>query len=130
MKFTLIVHSAPHSGQGSHTALAFARALFTGGHGLQRVFFYLDGAQNALATRVPPQEENDILVGWQVLARDHGCELAVCIAAALRRGVLNQEEADRYERPSGNIADPFVVVGLGQLIDAVIESDQCITFVN
>ena len=130
MNFTLIVHSAPHSGQGSHTALAFSRSLLGVGHGLARVFFYLDGAENALSTRVSPQEEVDVLVGWQTLAREHGCELAVCIAAALRRGVLNHEEADRYERTSGNTADHFVIVGLGQLIDAVVESDQCITFVN
>lgn len=130
MNFTLIVHSAPHSGQGSHTALSFARALLAQGHGIQRVFFYLDGAENALSTRVSPQGEADILVGWQTLARENSCELAVCIAAALRRGVLNREEADRYERSAANTADHFVIVGLGQLIDAVVESDQCITFVN
>ena len=130
MNFTLIVHSAPYSGQGSHTALAFARSLLTSGHGLHRVFFYLDGAQNALSTRVSPQGESDTLVGWQALAREYNCELAVCIAAALRRGVLNQEEADRYERGGATTAEPFVIVGLGQLIDAVVDSDQCVTFVN
>ena len=130
MNFTLIVHSAPQSGQGSHTALAFARSLLDNGHGLQRVFFYLDGAENALSTRVSPQGETDVLAGWQSLVRDYNCELAVCIAAALRRGVLNPEEADRYERTGPNTADHFVIVGLGQLIDAVVESDQCITFVN
>lgn len=130
MNFTLIVHSAPHSGQGSHTALAFAKSLLNGGHDLQRVFFYQDGAENALSTRVTPQGESDVLTGWQTLAHDHGFELAVCIAAALRRGVLNHEEADRYERPGANAAEPFVIVGLGQLIDAVVEADQCITFVN
>ena len=130
MNFTLIVHSAPHSGQGSHTALAFAKSLLNGGHDLQRVFFYQDGAQNALSTRVTPQGESDVLTGWQTLAHDHGFELAVCIAAALRRGVLNHEEADRYERTGANTAEPFVIVGLGQLIDAVVEADQCITFVN
>ena len=129
MDYTVIVHSAPHTGQGSLTALAFVRALFDQGHRLQRVFFYHDGAENAFASRVTPQDETDLLAGWVALAQTQGCELAVCIAAALRRGLLNEDDANRYDL-SATAASAFTVVGLGQLVEAILQSDRCVTFVN
>jgi tRNA 2-thiouridine synthesizing protein D len=55
-------------------------------------------------------------------------DLVVCIAAALRRGVLNQEEAERYEKSTHNLAQEFNISGLGQLVDAAVNSDRLITF--
>jgi len=129
MVYTLIVHSAPHTGTGSRSALGFAHELLAQGHAVARVFFYHEGVHNALVTAVVPQGEDDLRERWQAFARDSACELAVCIAAALRRGVLNDEEAERYERPATTSA-PFAIVGLGQLVDAMMTSDRCITFVD
>jgi len=65
---------------------------------------------------------------WQALARDHDIDLVVCIAAALRRGVLDESEQSRYEKPANNLAAGFVLGGLGQLLDAAVSSDRLITF--
>ena len=54
--------------------------------------------------------------------------MVVCIAAALKRGILNQEEAERYEKPAHNLRDGFAISGLGQLVDAALMSDRLITF--
>ncbi len=129
MIFTLIVHSAPDTGGGSQTALHFARTLHRLGHTLKQVFFYHEGVRNALGSQVSPQDESDLLSQWQALAQSTQAQLAVCIAAATRRGVLNADEADRLQRIS-TLAEPFELVGLGQLIEATMTADRCITFVN
>ncbi|MDG1205648.1 MAG: DsrE family protein, partial [Pseudomonadales bacterium] len=58
----------------------------------------------------------------------HGLELIVCVASALRRGVLDETEAKRYDTKSDNMAAAFQIGGLGQLIDAGLSSDRLVTF--
>src|SRR5690606_1333624 len=123
------IYSAP-SAQASDSAYRFAIALLAQGHELYRVFFYLDGVYHATSLAAPPQDETDIYARWQELARAHGIDIIVCIAAALRRGILNDEEAERYEKSSANIAPGFTLGGLGQLLDAAVTSDRLITFGN
>ncbi|MCO1335888.1 sulfurtransferase complex subunit TusD [Microbulbifer sp. OS29] len=128
MKFSLAVYSAPHSAQSASSALRFAKTVLQQGHEIYRVFFYCDGVQNGNATAAPPQDEIDLTAEWQVLGQQHQLDLVICIAAAQRRGVLNQREAERLERPAANLADGFELAGLGQLTDAVANSDRLITF--
>ena len=52
----------------------------------------------------------------------------VCIAAALRRGVVDQTEADRYQLPGSNLRDGYELSGLGQLVDAALTADRVVTF--
>ena len=55
-------------------------------------------------------------------------DAVVCIAAALRRGILNQDEASRYEKPGHNLAEGYDLSGLGQLIEAASVSDRIVSF--
>ncbi len=128
LRFSLAVYAAPYSSQASQTALNFARALCLAGHKVERIFFYSDGVHTANLLSAPPQDEQDLAQEWQQLAREHQFELVVCIAAALRRGVLDQQEAERYSKPSYNLAAGFQIAGLGQLLDAAVHSDRLITF--
>ena len=52
----------------------------------------------------------------------------VCIAAAQRRGLLDENEAKRQGKDADNIAPGFRISGLGQLIEAGIQSDRLVTF--
>lgn len=126
MIFSLAVYAAPYSSQASQTAYEFARALLRQGHKLHRVFFYHDGVHNATALASSPQDEFDLHNAWSLLAQEY--DLVVCIAAALKRGLLNKEEADRYSKPAHNLNDNFELSGLGQLIEAAVTSDRVITF--
>ncbi len=128
MKIGIAVHGAPYSTQASSTALRFARAALEAGHTLPRVFFYHDGVHAASALTVPPQDEPSPQPGWVELARSHGVELAVCIAAALKRGIVNDEERQRYELTAANLHPAFTIVGLGQLVDAICATDRFVTF--
>ena len=124
--FTIAIHGAPYSSQASHHGLRLAAALLDAGHTITRVFFFHEGVLNALNARVAPQEERDQAAGWHELARAHGLELAVCIANALKRGVVSREEQARYDSAAATLAEPFELVGLGQLIEAITTSDRYI----
>jgi tRNA 2-thiouridine synthesizing protein D len=128
MDFALVVYGAPYSHQAPLTALEFARAAIGQSHRVQRVFFYLDGVHNASELIVAPQDERDIVSEWAALAASHEIELTVCIAAALKRGILGREEAERYEKPHHNLHPAFTISGLGQLIDAALRCDRVVTF--
>ena len=128
MIFSLAVYSAPYSSQASYSAYQFASAILNQGHNLHRVFFYQDGVHNATNLAAPPQDEFNLQQAWQRLAKDHKLDLVVCISAALRRGILDEGEATRYDKPSYNLASEFTVSGLGQLVEAAVVSDRLISF--
>ena len=128
MIFTIAVHSPPYAASANHHALRFCQAALQAGHNIARVFFYHEGVYTALNAQVPPQDEGDLLAQWQALSAEHDIELAVCIANALKRGVVSVEEQARYDKAAATLAEPFELVGLGQLIDAIAGSDRYIEF--
>ena len=128
MIFSLAVY-APPSSQASDSAYQFAHAVVTSKqHQLYRVFFYHEGVYAASLLNCPPQDETNYTERWQNLSIKHQVDLVVCIAAALRRGIIDDNEADRYEKPTSNLAAHFSLSGLGQLVEAAVKSDRLITF--
>lgn len=127
MKFAIALFSAAHA-PSSRRALLFAKAALAGGHEIVRLFFYQDGVYSASNAIVAPQDEQDIARQWRELVSAHQLDGVVCIAAALRRGVLNHEEATRYQRSAINLEAPWVLSGLGQLHDAAQAADRLICF--
>lgn len=128
MIFTIAVHGSPYASQANQHALAFSQAAIASGHDIARVFFYHEGVLTALNSQVPPQEEADISAAWRRFAAAHQVELAICIANGLKRGVLSEAEKSRYGMPATTLADGFELVGLGQLIDAIAQSDRYVEF--
>ena len=128
MKFLIVVHGGPYTTQASLSAWHFARAVLTGGHDIYRIFFYHDGVYNANGLLSPPQDEVDLHQAWRMLAEENDLDLVICVASALRRGMLDHTEASRYEKPLGNVEAPFIISGLGQLIDGTINADRTMTF--
>lgn len=124
----LINVTAPPSSQTSLSALRFCQALLKKGHNISRVFFYGDGVYNANSLLSPPSDENNMEQLWRDFGSYEEVELVVCIAAAVRRGLLNEEEAKRYNKPANNIQAPFIVSGLGQMIEGAVLADRSITF--
>lgn len=120
--------SSPASGYSAATAAQFARALLEAGHTLHRVFFLDNGTYTGAACAVHPQDEPDRLQAWVELAEEKGIELVLCISSALRRGMLDADEAERYDKAAATVHPAFIVSGLGQLVDATARSDRLITF--
>ncbi|GLZ86929.1 sulfurtransferase TusD [Metapseudomonas resinovorans] len=127
MKFAIALFAPPHS-PSSRRALRFAEACLDGGHEIVRLFFYQEGVHSASANAVAPQDEPNLAAEWSAFVRKHKLDGVVCIAAALRRGVLNAEEAQRYERPAANLAEGWDLSGLGQLHEAAQMADRLVSF--
>jgi len=117
VKIGVLVNEGPYNHQAADTAYQFARAALAKGHRVQRVFFYNDGVNNASKLTEPPQDDRQIVNRWSKLAEEHGIDLVVCVAAGLRRGLVED-----------NLAPGFRISGLGQLVEAGIESDRLVVF--
>ena len=128
MNYALLVQGAPYSQQATHSALRFAHAVIARGHTLGTVFFYHDGVYNASQLAAPPQDEPNLVEAWRRLHEEQGTSLLVCVAAALRRGVLDAREARRHGKPTHCVESPFELTGLGQLIDIHTSHDRLVTF--
>lgn len=128
MKFGILINEGPYNHQAADSAYQFTKAALEAGHEIFRVFFYHDGVNNATRLAVPPQDDRNITVNWQELQKEHDLDLVVCIAAAQRRGILDEDEAKRQGKDANNIAEGFRISGLGQLIEAGIQADRLVTF--
>jgi len=128
MKFSLLVLGSPWGGQCADSAWHFARAVVAGGHELYRVFFYHEGIYNGSGSAVAPPAETDRTRRWTELAGQHHTDLVLCVASALKRGLLDEAEADRQGHRAASVHPGFTLSGLGQLIDAGAHSDRLITF--
>ncbi|MNY13512.1 putative sulfurtransferase DsrE [compost metagenome] len=127
MKFAIALFAPPHA-PSSRRALRFAEAALAGGHQIVRLFFYQDAVHIASSLPVSAQDELDLPAAWRSFVTEHNLDGVVCIAAALRRGVLNGEEAQRYARASHNLEAPWELSGLGQLHEAAQDADRLICF--
>jgi len=128
MKFSLVIHSAPYSSQAALSAFNFAEAAVANGHQIYRLFFYGDGVHNTSSLAVVSQDEQNLPQQWATLCEENSIDTVACVSSAIKRGVVNAEEADRYELASHNLADFADISGLGQMIDAINESDRVINF--
>jgi tRNA 2-thiouridine synthesizing protein D len=117
MKFGIMVSEGPYTHQASDTAYLFAQAVLGKGHEIQRVFFYHDGVNNATRMTEPPQDDRNIVTRWSKLAEEHSIDLVVCVAAAMRRGINDE-----------NLAPGFRISGLGQLVESGIQADRLMVF--
>lgn len=129
MKFAIALLAGGQD-PAARTALEFARAVLASGHSINRLFFYRDAVHLASGLGVQPQDECDLAAEWRDFIRLHELDAVVCIAAALRRGVLDAAEARRWERDQSNVQAPWVLSGLGQWIDAMQRADRVVTFGN
>lgn len=128
MKFGILVNEGPYTHQSSDSAYQFTKAALEKGHEIFRVFFYNDGVNNGTRLGVPPQDDRNITKLWSELSEKYNLDLVVCIAAAQRRGILDEDEAKRQGKDANNIAPGFRISGLGQLIEAGIQSDRLVVF--
>ncbi|AHE98852.1 sulfurtransferase complex subunit TusD [Thioalkalivibrio paradoxus] len=128
MKYGILVNEGPYQHQASDTAYQFAKAAIDKGHEVFRVFFYHDGVNNGTRFGVPPQDDRNITTRWTEMAEQHGVDMVICIAAAQRRGLLDEGEAKRQGKDGDNIAPGFRISGLGQLIEAGIQCDRLVVF--
>lgn len=128
MKYSLNILASPYSGQSSDTAYQFARAALGRGHSIYRIFFFGEGVYNANHLVCSPQDEADKFQRWSGLSTEFDIDLVVCVASALKRGILDQTESTRAGLDQYSTTPPFDISGLGQLYDAIACSDRLVSF--
>jgi len=126
LNYTLVITGAPWSSQAPQSALAFARELLVAGHRIDRVFLYGEGVLLASALATPPSDEVNWPKQWADFLADNAIHATVCIASALRRGIIDDTEQARYELPGNNLLEPFGIAGLG--VEGNVKSDRVIYF--
>lgn len=125
MNYVLAVKSPAFGAQGATTAYQVAEALLSAGHQITQVFFFQDGVNNANALINPASDEINLVALWQKLAKSHRLSLHLCISAAQRRGVV---DATTSPNEQTNLAEGFVLAGLGEFSQAVLKADRLLTF--
>ncbi|AKC32464.1 sulfurtransferase complex subunit TusD [Candidatus Pantoea carbekii] len=128
MRYTLLVTGPAYGTQQASSALLFAHSLLKIGHHLESVFFYSEGVLNANHFNTPANDEIDIVRMWQKLNQENGTLLNVCVAAALRRGVISQEESINLKLKSSNLQKGFKLCGLGVLAVSTLSCDRLVQF--
>jgi len=128
MKLAIQINEGPYQHQASDSAYLFVKAAIEKGHEVSRVFFYHDGVNNGTKLTTPPTDDRNIVTRWSELSAEHSLDLVICVAAAQRRGIVDEGEMQRNGKDAENIADGFRISGLGQLIEAAIQSDRLVVF--
>lgn len=128
MRYTLLVTGPAYGTQQASSAWLFAQALLAEGHELESVFFYREGVLNASTLTSPASDEFNLTQAWQQLHRDHHVALNICVAAALRRGITDEQEAKNQGLPAANLAEGFQLAGLGALAEAALSSERMVQF--
>jgi tRNA 2-thiouridine synthesizing protein D len=128
MKFAIQINEGPYTHEASDSAYHFTKAALDNGHEVMRVFFYHDGVNNGTRLTTPPQDDRHIVNRWAELAKEHDLDLVLCVAAAQRRGIADEGESERNGKDVDNIQEGFRISGLGQLIEAGIQSDRLVVF--
>ncbi|MBI3563168.1 MAG: sulfurtransferase complex subunit TusD [Gammaproteobacteria bacterium] len=128
MKLGIQINEGPYTHEASVSALNYIKAALAAGHEIFRVFFYHDGVNNGTRYASPPQDDVNIVNTWSKLAKEHKIDLVVCVAAAQRRGIVDEGEQKRNGKDGNNIAEGFRISGLGQLIEAAIQCDRLVVF--
>ncbi|MXP56538.1 sulfurtransferase complex subunit TusD [Pantoea sp. Mhis] len=130
MKYTLLVTGPAYGTQHASSALLFARALLETEHELKSIFFYREGVLNANQLNVPVSDEFDMVRAWQELYLQYGVTLNICIASALRRGMMNIDDNKDidFKLISNNLYSSFKMTGLRTLAKAILNSERLIQF--
>ena len=128
LTYTLVVNGSVYGSQSARNAYQFAKAVIAQGHSLVSVFFYQDGVSNGSALTVPANDEFDLVSAWQLLSQQHDVRLETCVAAALRRGIVSEEEATQHSLSQSNLAEGFEQAGLGSLAEAMLVQDRVVQF--
>lgn len=127
MKFAIALFTPPEH-PATRRALRFAEAVLSEQHQIVQLFFYQSGVHNASGNITPPQDEANLALEWQQFIRCHQLEAVVCVAAALRRGILDDQEVTRHVRQAANLTPEMALSGLGQLHMAAQQADRLICF--
>ncbi|MGF7453792.1 sulfurtransferase complex subunit TusD [Pasteurella bettyae] len=125
MRYVLSVRQPIYGSQGAYLAYQLAQELLAQGHQITQIFFSQAGVSNGNALVYPANDEFNLVKAWQKLSLEHHVPLHLCVAASQRRGIVDKLTA--FDGKTSNLAEGFVLAGLGEFSKAVLEADRVIS---
>jgi len=119
---------AAYGTQNARTAFLFCQSLIKTKHKIFSIFFYGDGVLNANGMTQPESDEFNLIKAWQNLHKKYQVKLHICNSAALRRGIVDNQQSSKINLAIGNLALYFQISGLVELAYAIQISDRVIQF--
>lgn len=131
--YSILVTSSPFHGDSAMRALAFIKGVIDNGDNIDHVFFYSEGVQHTNNMMVQTGDELFALTQWKSLAEQHSVRLLVCITAAVKRGIVSEQEAIENgisvnDTPCVNLTAPFEQAGLGEFFTALHSCNRLVQF--
>lgn len=124
LDYVIAIRQPVYGSQGAFLAYQFAQTLLAQGHRLRQVFFFQAGVDHGNRFVYPANDEFNLIKAWQDLAKQHQFPLHLCIAGAQRRGVVDEKSSADLQ--SNNLAQGFLLAGLGEFSQAVLGADRVI----
>lgn len=125
MRYVLAVKHPIYGSQGAYTAYQFAQALLQRNHQINQIFFLQAGVSNANEYVNPANDEFDLQQAWIELSQRHQIPLHLCLSASQRRGVVDYHSSKNELQQ--NLAAGFVLAGLGEFNQALLEADRLVS---
>lgn len=120
-KLAVMITTPPYSNLTT-TALSFVEAALANDINLVGVFFYQDGVLNANSKVQLASDEFQTLRRWKTLHEKYQLSLHLCITAAEKRGMSDDDKQNSL------IDDAFTISGLGELVELSTAADRLVQF--
>jgi tRNA 2-thiouridine synthesizing protein D len=123
-KFLIFVTGAPFDTVLGRTALSFCESAISLGHSVEQVFFYQQGVQHANMDIKAASGEMTQIKEWASFSEQTKTPLNICVTAAIKRGVIAQEEAGEPQvtgepQVKSNVHPAFNSVGMADYFAAL-----------
>ncbi len=120
-KLAVVITTPPYSNL-TITALNYIEAALLCDVELIGVFFYQDGVLNANSKVHIASDEFQTIKRWQTLHEKYNLPLHLCITAAEKRGMSDENDTDNL------IHHAFTISGLGELVELSTSADRLVQF--
>jgi tRNA 2-thiouridine synthesizing protein D len=127
-EFSILITSSPFHGDSAMRALAFINGVIANGDKVNNIFFYSDGVYHANSLMLDTGDAFSTYKAWSKLSTEHDVTLLVCITAAVKRGIVSQQEADDNGIGFANLQSPFVQAGLGEFFTSLHSCNNLVQF--
>lgn len=129
MKYVLLLRYDIRHPMAGNTAFHFAETLIQMNHTLLGIFLMHESVHIANVLAMPAQDETAYQKSWADLAEKHPFEISVCQTAGIRRGVIDQIQAQQEGMThKENMHESYQLAGLGQFVALCSQADRVITF--
>ncbi|RDV23925.1 sulfurtransferase complex subunit TusD [Alteromonas aestuariivivens] len=125
--YSVLITASPDQ-QANLTALAFCRGLVEAGHTVDHVFFYGSGVLTANRLQSPASDEINPYQQWCEWHKEFQSSMLVCVTAAAKRGIVDEQQAEQLALPAHTVSAPFEQVGLGEFFSRLHNCDHLVQF--